>query len=426
MDLHYIQGVEALRAGDLRGAIQLLRPLTLTPPGKGEAHYHLALALRLHGDLAGAVSAMRRAVSLLPSLAAPQTQLGALLQLQGDLAGALACYRTAVAVDPTHSISWYHLAIGLVQTGEGAEGVGHLQHALALGLPPLLEERARGQLAELQFPGESKPPTLCSAPMYSEILGPSPPSPAPPSPAPPDAPRATGPRIVALTGAGISAESGLQTRKDLWKRYPRDEAVSIWKFHENPAMLWSVVADFLGSGGHEPNEAHRALARLPGVAGIITQNVDGLHQRAHREVHSVEAPYPILEFHGTLGRTLCHDCGRDAGRSALEQVGGALPPRCAGCGGVVRPDVVLFGEPIAPAVQAGALALVRSCDVLLVVGCAMDVAPASELPRVARDHGARVIEFKRTPSRLGRTLETLLWPGPAVTSLPELERRWSR
>jgi NAD-dependent deacetylase len=450
MDLHYIQGVEALRAGDLRGAIRLLRPLTLTPPGKGEAHYHLALALRLHGDLAGAVSAMRRAVSLLPSLAAPQTQLGALLQLQGDLAGALACYRTAVAVDPTHGVSWYHLAIGLVQTGEGAEGMGHLRHALALGLPPLLEERAQGQLAELQIPGESKPPTLCSAPMYSEILGPSslsaapssaapssaappspaPPSHAPPSPAPPsapsDAPRATGPRIVALTGAGISAESGLQTRKDLWKRYPRDEAVSIWKFHENPAMLWSVVADFLGSGGHEPNEAHRALARLPGMAGIITQNVDGLHQQAHREVHSVEAPYPILEFHGTLGRTLCHDCGRDAGRSSLEQVGGALPPRCAGCGGVVRPDVVLFGEPIAPAVQAGALALVRSCDVLLVVGCAMDVAPASELPRIARTHGARVIEFKRTPSRLGRTLETLLWPGPAVTSLPELERRWSR
>lgn len=423
MEFQYIEGVEALRAGDLRAALRLLKPLAAVLPRKGEVHYHLALALRLHGDLGGAVASMRRAVSLLPSLAAPQAQLGALLQLQGDFAAALACYRTAVAVDPGHAISWYHLGVGLAQHGERSEGASCLRHALALGLPSLLEERARAQLTELQLSSTSKPPALCSAPMFSEILGP-----APPSAPQPEATRTSSPhpRVVALTGAGISAESGLQTRKDLWKRFQRDEAVSVWKFHDNPATLWAVIADFLGAGGHEPNEAHRALARLPGVAGIITQNVDGLHQQAHRQVHSVDAPYPILEFHGTLARTHCHDCGHETGRSSADYLGGSMPPRCVACGGVVRPDVVLFGEPIAPTVQAAAVALVRSCDVLLVVGCAMDVAPASELPHIARKHGAQVIEFKRTPSRLGRSLETLLWPGPAAASLPELERRWPR
>jgi NAD-dependent deacetylase len=367
---------------------------------------------------------MRRAVALLPSLAAPQAQLGALLHVQGDLPAALACYRTAVALDATHAISWYFLAVGLVQADTFAEGLSCMRRALALGLPPLLAERALGQLAELQLPGRLKPPSLCSAPMFFELLGPAP-RPAPP----PEPARVSGdlPRVVALTGAGISAESGLSTRKDLWERYPRDEAVSVWRFQENPATLWEVIGDFLGSGGHHPCEAHRALARLPGLAGIITQNVDGLHQRAHREEHGVEAPYPVIELHGTLARTLCHRCGRDAERSALEHLGGALPPRCAACGGVVRPDVVLFGEPVAPGTLGEAAELARSCDVLLVVGCAMDVAPASELPRIARKAGARILEFKRTPSRLGRTLETLLCPGPASVTLPALEqagRRW--
>ncbi|MCU0659725.1 MAG: tetratricopeptide repeat protein [Polyangiaceae bacterium] len=414
--------MDALRSGDPREAIRRLEPLTRHPHAPGEAHYHLALALRLHGDLRGAIATMRRAVARLPGSAAPQTQLGALLQLAGDGDGAVACYRTAVAVDPGHGVSWYHLAIALVQTGERAEGEASLHRALALGLPLLLDERAKAQLAELRWPGENKPPTLCSAPMYTELLDP----PGATSPARRREEAVGEPRIVALTGAGISAGSGLATRKELWQRYPRDEAVSIWKFHENPAMLWGVVSDFLGSGGQEANEAHRALARLPGLRGIITQNVDGLHQRAHREVHGEEAPYPIVEFHGTLGRTMCHGCGQGTGKSSQQQLGGALPPRCEACGGVVRPDVVLFGEPVGPPVQRAALELVRSCEVLLVVGCAMDVAPASELPRVARGHGARVIEFKRTPSRLGRTLDTLLWPGSAVSSLPELERALTR
>jgi NAD-dependent deacetylase len=419
VDEPFARGVEALRSGDPRAAVALLQPLARSPRGSGEVHYHLALALRLHGDRSAALAAMRRAVALLPSLAAPQAQLGALLHVQGDLPAALACYRTAVALDPTHAVSWYFLAVGLVQADAPAEGLASLERALALGLPPLLAERALGQLAELRLPGRIKPPSLCSAPMFFEILGPAP-RPDPPM----EAGRVSGdlPRIVALTGAGISAGSGLATRKDLWERYPRDEAVSVWRFHENPAMLWEVIGDFLGDGAHSPCEAHRALARLPGLAGILTQNVDGLHQRAHREEHGVEAPYPVIELHGTLARTLCHRCGRDAGRSAQEHLRAALPPRCVACGGVVRPDVVLFGEPVAARALGAAAELARSCDVLLVVGCAMDVAPASELPRIARKGGARVIEFKRTPSRLGRTLETLLWPGPASVTLPELER----
>jgi len=413
--LAHDEGLRVLGLGDPRAALAPLRLALALAPGLGPAHYHAALALRLLGDLPAATRHMRLAASLLPGAPHPQAQLGALLHLAGDLTAALACYRAAAALDPSHAVSRYHLALGLFAHGLVPEGSAQLCQAIALGLPPLLDHRARGQLADAAAPGPLAPPSLCSAPMATELLAPLL-APAPAPAAPLRARKRAG--VVALTGAGLSAESGLRTRKELWRQHSRDDAVAIWKFHDNPAVLWGVIRDFLGEGGHRPNEAHRALARLAGLVGVITQNVDGLHQQAHRDEHGQEAPYPILELHGSLERTLCHGCGQGDGRPCSGYTQGPLPPRCPRCGGTIRPDVVLFGERVDPARAEAALRLVAGCELLLVVGCAMDVAPASELPRLARACGARVVEFKRSPSRLARSLDTTLVPGPASETLP--------
>lgn len=420
--LAHDEGLRVLGLGDPRAALAPLRLALALAPGLGPAHYHAALALRLLGDLPAAIHHMRLAASLLPGAPHPQTQLGALLHLAGDLTAALACYRAAAALDPSHAVSRYHLALGLVAHGLAPEGKAQLRQAIDLGLPLLLDQRARGQLADAAAPGPLAPPSLCSAPMATELLAPLlAPAPAPAPAAAPGGERGGG--VVALTGAGLSAESGLRTRKELWRQHSRDDAVAIWKFQENPAVLWGVIRDFLGEGGHRPNEAHRALARLSGLAGVITQNVDGLHQQAHRDEHGQEAPYPILELHGSLDRTLCHGCGHRDGGPCSGYVRGPLPPRCPRCGGAIRPDVVLFGERVDPALAGAALRLVAGCSLLLVVGCAMDVAPASELPRLARACGARVVEFKRSPSRLARSLDTTLVPGPASGTLPAFLER---
>lgn len=185
-------------------------------------------------------------------------------------------------------------------------------------------------------------------------------------------------RIVVLTGAGCSAESGLATRKDLWKRFDKDDAVSIT--HGSLAMLWRVIEDFLGDDEAQPNPAHDVIASLPRVAAIITQNVDDLHQRAARIRHD---PAPIIELHGTLERTLCHDCGASRGARARELLRDPTPPRCLQCGRpTVRPDVVLFGEWVSRAALDESVRQASACHLLSIVGCAMDVAPASELPAI--------------------------------------------
>ncbi|WNG57725.1 hypothetical protein F0U59_25430 [Archangium gephyra] len=199
-----------------------------------------------------------------------------------------------------------------------------------------------------------------------------------------------------------------------------------------------------GVGVQVPRDPERALGgdrRLPGRGAAPSgcgapgaRGVPGLdrhrhaergwaHQEAHREVHGESVPMPpVIELHGTLLETRCHDCDARPGRTAGSYVEAAAPrpPRCERCDGPLRPDVVLFGERVAPERMGQALELVRRCDALLVVGTAMDVAPASELPRIARANGVPVVELKRTASRLSRSLDTVLVPGESDTVLPEL------
>jgi NAD-dependent deacetylase len=409
------RGADQLAAGRVGEALVLLRRAVERDPSDVAARANLAQALRAHGDRGLALAHARAAASLDPSCPVIQRLVATTLMLVGDVEGALPGLRRSLAAGGG-PLSRFALAVALRSRGDAAEALAQLQRArdeaAALGLAPLVQARIAGVLADVERDSTpAHPLDLCSVPIVTEILARAPRMSEPP----PLRERSDTPRIVALTGAGISRSSGLATRKELWRHHSRDDAVGIWRFHEQPELLWRVIAEFLGEHEPRPSPAHLALARLPGLAAVLTQNVDGLHQAA---AHARGVAHPIVELHGTLARSRCHACGC-ASESARELLRRGEPvPRCA-CGGALRPDVVLFGEPVPAADLELAVDHVQRCDVLLVVGCAMDVAPAADLPRLARAAGARVIEIKRNPSRITTTLATELLRGPADERLPD-------
>ncbi|MBX3468798.1 MAG: NAD-dependent deacylase [Planctomycetes bacterium] len=231
-------------------------------------------------------------------------------------------------------------------------------------------------------------------------------------------------RAIALTGAGISVESGIpdfRSAGGLWDRFPPEEHATADALREDPARCWAMFRALAATcAGVAPNPAHEALAWLERVGrleAVITQNVDGLHRRARSR--------EVLELHGTPGVLRCDGCGarREADVAAVEGV-----PRCA-CGGVERPDVVLFGEVLAAATLHRAQDLARSCDVCLVVGTSAVVWPAASIAHLAFEHGATVVQFDLEPTELslaGRVHHFVRGPvGETLPRLVELVKRSS-
>ncbi len=203
-------------------------------------------------------------------------------------------------------------------------------------------------------------------------------------------------RVAALTGAGISAESGLPTfRGDggLWQKYKAEDLASIDGFLQKPNVVWewyeyrrSIYANA------QPNSGHRALADLEKIYPeftLITQNTDGLHLAAGSE--------NILELHGSLRRNRCHSCGKLYPEKVPSN--GLKPPRC-GCGGMLRPDVVWFGEPLSPSILDAALRVATESEVFFSVGSSALVQPAASLPLAAKRNGAVLIEINIEPTPL--------------------------
>lgn len=222
-------------------------------------------------------------------------------------------------------------------------------------------------------------------------------------------------RVAALTGAGVSAESGIPTFRGLgglWRGRDPMSLATPEAFARDPALVWEFYnwrRDLVA--GAEPNPAHHALARLAGLVPdftLITQNVDRLHRRAGSEA--------VLELHGNLGDVRCTGCGRTSDRSGV-----ALPPlpSCDDCGDLLRPAVVWFGEALPPDVWEAAERAVRAADVLLVVGTSAVVHPAAGLATLARLLGRRVVEINPDPTPLTADVDLSL-PGPAGTILPAL------
>jgi NAD-dependent deacetylase len=198
-------------------------------------------------------------------------------------------------------------------------------------------------------------------------------------------------RAVAFTGAGISTESGLGTfrgKDGLWSRYDPSEVASIESFTQYPRKFWEFAREigwtFLAA---EPNAAHIALAELEAMRrldSVITQNVDGLHQRAGSK--------HVVEIHGNAGRIICTRCSATyATQSIVERIERQDVPRCDRCGGPLKPDVILFGEPLPERAFGQALKKVKSADLLLAVGTSLEVYPAATLPELAKKSGAKVI-----------------------------------
>jgi len=224
-------------------------------------------------------------------------------------------------------------------------------------------------------------------------------------------------RVFALTGAGVSAESGVPTFRGgggaaTWKGMPFEVISSAEMVRRDLPAVWEWFDYRMEAlAGCRPNPAHLALAdwqdRFEELT-LVTQNIDGLHAAAgSREV---------LELHGNLWVARCLGCGR---REDVRELGGARPPACTACGGRMRPDVVLFGETLPPGVYERAAARASRADVCLVVGTSAVVYPAAGLPVVARQAGAYLIEVNPEPTPLSEICDEVIC-GRAGDVLPLL------
>lgn len=220
-------------------------------------------------------------------------------------------------------------------------------------------------------------------------------------------------RIVALTGAGISAESGLATFRDvetgLWSKFKPEELATADAFRRNPKLVSEWYAWRRGQAlKAEPNAGHRALAEMEKHAPeflLVTQNVDGLHARAGSK--------RLLELHGNIHRFRCFENNCATDQFDIEH------GRCRSCGGNLRPDVVWFGEMLPADAMKSAVAAAEICDVFFSIGTSSVVYPAADLWRRAKDCGAIVIEINKDPTPLSPFAD-YSFLGKAGQILPEL------
>jgi len=236
-------------------------------------------------------------------------------------------------------------------------------------------------------------------------------------------------RILVLTGAGVSAESGVPTfrgEEGLWKRYRPEELANPLAFRRDPRLVWEWYAWRRETvRGCDPNPGHRALARLAlerdGVT-LVTQNVDDLHARAAREEAGDRAPEPALplELHGSLFRVRCTGCfERREHSEPIDASTEETLPRCSSCGSLLRPDVVWFGESLDPRVVEAARHRAETADLCLVVGTSAVVQPAASLPRASAAAGGRVVEVNPDETPL-TSLAAAALRGPSGRVLPRL------
>jgi NAD-dependent deacetylase len=228
--------------------------------------------------------------------------------------------------------------------------------------------------------------------------------------------------VVVATGAGMSRESGIPTFRDaltgLWARYDPEELATEAAFRKNPARVFGWYAWrrrlVRAATPHAGYHALVALERIVPDVAIVTQNVDGLHRRAGSR--------RVLELHGSLERFSCVDARHPFPAEAIVEPDADTecePPRCGRCGSPVRPDVVWFGEMLTERVTAEAWDLAASCQAMLVVGTSGLVHPAAQLPFIARDAGARVIEVNPDPTEVSAAAHVVC-RGPAGEVLPAL------
>jgi NAD-dependent deacetylase len=225
-------------------------------------------------------------------------------------------------------------------------------------------------------------------------------------------------RVTVLTGAGVSAESGLATFRDkeegLWSKYDPMELAHIDAFHRDPELVtrWYHWR-FTRARDCQPNAGHHALAKIQselrargGELSLITQNVDGLHQRA--------GAADVIEIHGSILTWRCLDTGREYELDDIDF--SSFPPR-SHTNGILRPNVIWFGETLPPAALEAADAALRDCDAFLSIGTSGTVWPAAGFAELAKANGATTIEINIEPTPLTNVVDVSLL-GPSAELLP--------
>jgi NAD-dependent deacetylase len=220
-------------------------------------------------------------------------------------------------------------------------------------------------------------------------------------------------KIVFVTGAGISQESGIPTfrgKDGYWRRYDPMKLASIDAFYDDPKLVWEWYEDRRKNIlSVKPNEGHFAISQMEEFKDVVvlTQNIDGLHQRS--------GSTNVLELHGSIIRIKCTVC--DFTDNITENFE-LLPPKCK-CGSMLRPDVVWFGEPLPQNIWQSAIKEASICDVMIIVGTSLVVSPANTLPVYAKQNGAILIEVNPEKTVMSNDM-TLSIQATSVGVLPKM------
>ncbi len=227
--------------------------------------------------------------------------------------------------------------------------------------------------------------------------------------------------VVALTGAGVSAESGVPTfrgKDGLWRTYRAEELATPQAFQRDPQLVWEWYQWRRGLiGGCQPNAAHHTLVEMESWFDeftLITQNVDGLHRLAGSN--------DVVELHGNIWGMRCTAACRPPWEDRTVPLP-EVPARCPSCGALARPDVVWFGESLPGDSLDAAFSAVRRCELMLVVGTSALVTPAASLPLMALQRGAYVVEINPGRTPLSDLVDRSIRE-PAAQALPAWWRAW--
>ena len=228
--------------------------------------------------------------------------------------------------------------------------------------------------------------------------------------------------VTVCTGAGVSAESGIATFRDpdgIWTKFKPQELANVEAFLSNPVLVqeWYQARKRMASEA-KPNPGHLAIADFEKdltargkECVVVTQNVDNLHRRAGNE--------NIIELHGNITRSYCFDCKKEAGEEELTGQNSDEGLTCTACGGLIRPDVVWFGEQLPVEAIESAFEIAQRTSVLLSVGTSSVVYPAAHIPLVAKEHGAYVVEINIERSDIASELDEVIL-GKSGQVLPAL------
>jgi len=224
--------------------------------------------------------------------------------------------------------------------------------------------------------------------------------------------------MIALTGAGVSVESGIpdfRSAGGLWDKYDPSIYATIHSFNSMPERVWDMIFEMIElTTTAKPNPAHYALAELESMGllkALITQNIDNLHQEAGSS--------NVIEFHGNSSRLECLRCGNEYDASEFDLTGMTIP-RCGGCGTILKPSVIFFGEMIPHDALHSSSMYAAKADVVLVAGTSAVVYPAAAIPQQAKMNGAKIIEFNIEETELTHRGTDIFIHGSAGSTLPQL------